>query len=159
VRILLFPDSSGNQDSSGFFVTSGVQLVQSRQPVPLRENIEAQAASTDGRATLYAKDQTHMFGRKGVIKKQRGGFKQKKQNHLFFLFLPEAVFEHVYISTHYRHVVFSSQIKSKVGNILVKTVVIRINLNIDRVSITSTEITLTRQPSVCEVFRSLSFSF
>jgi hypothetical protein len=40
-----------------------------------RENIDAQAASTDGRATLYAKDQTHMFGRKGVIKKQRGGFK------------------------------------------------------------------------------------
>ena len=29
-----------------------------------RENIDAQAASTDGRATLYANDQTHMFGRK-----------------------------------------------------------------------------------------------
>jgi hypothetical protein len=43
-----------------------------------RENIDAQAASTDGRATLYANDQTHMFGRKVVIKKQRGGFKYKK---------------------------------------------------------------------------------
>jgi hypothetical protein len=41
-----------------------------------RENIDAQAASTDGRAILYANGQTHMFGRKGdVIKKQRGGFK------------------------------------------------------------------------------------
>jgi hypothetical protein len=40
-----------------------------------RENIDAQAESTDGRATLYANDQMHMFGRKGVIKKQRGGFK------------------------------------------------------------------------------------
>ncbi len=29
-----------------------------------RENIDAQAASTDGRATLYANGQTHMFGRK-----------------------------------------------------------------------------------------------
>ena len=33
-----------------------------------RENIDAQAASTDGRATLYANGQTHMFGRKGVHK-------------------------------------------------------------------------------------------
>jgi hypothetical protein len=65
-----------------------------------RENIDAQAASTDGRATLYANGQAHMFERKVVIKKQRGGFKyKKKQNHLFFLFLPKAVFEHVYIST------------------------------------------------------------
>jgi hypothetical protein len=42
-----------------------------------------------------------MFERKVVvIKKQRGGFKYtKNQNHLFFLFLPKAVFEHVYIST------------------------------------------------------------
>jgi hypothetical protein len=39
-----------------------------------RENADAQAASTDGRATLYANGQAHMFERKkGVIKKQRGG--------------------------------------------------------------------------------------
>jgi hypothetical protein len=41
----------------------------------IRENIDAQAASTDGRATLYANGQVHMFERKVVIKKQRGGFK------------------------------------------------------------------------------------
>ena len=42
--------------------------------VLLRENIDAQAAPTDGRATLYANGQAHMFERKkGVIKKQRGG--------------------------------------------------------------------------------------
>jgi hypothetical protein len=35
---------------------------------------------------------------KVVIKKTTGGFKYKKK-HLFFLFLPKAVFEHVYIST------------------------------------------------------------
>ncbi len=65
-----------------------------------RENIDAQAASTDGRATLYANGQTHMFGRKVVIKKQRGGFKYKKNKTIyFFLFLLKAVFEHVYIST------------------------------------------------------------
>jgi hypothetical protein len=29
-----------------------------------RENIDAQATSTDGRATLYVNGQTHMFGRK-----------------------------------------------------------------------------------------------
>jgi hypothetical protein len=40
-----------------------------------------------------------MFERKVVIKKQRGGLNIKKQNHLFFLSLPKAVFEHVYIST------------------------------------------------------------
>jgi hypothetical protein len=40
-----------------------------------------------------------MFERKVVIKKQRGVLNIKKQNHLFFLFLPKAVFEHVYIST------------------------------------------------------------
>jgi hypothetical protein len=52
-----------------------------------RENIDAQAASTDGRATLYANDQTHMFGRKDdVIKKQRGGFKYKKTKPSIFSF-------------------------------------------------------------------------
>jgi hypothetical protein len=34
-----------------------------------REDIDAQAASTDGRATLYANGQTHMFGRKNCDKK------------------------------------------------------------------------------------------
>ncbi len=31
-----------------------------------RENIDAQAASTDGRSTIYVNDQTHMFGRKEI---------------------------------------------------------------------------------------------
>ena len=64
-----------------------------------RENIDVQAASTDGRATLYANGQAHMFERKVIIKKQGGGLNRKKQNHLFFYFLPKAVFEHVHIST------------------------------------------------------------
>jgi hypothetical protein len=51
-----------------------------------RENIDAQAASTDGKATLYAKGQAHMFGRKAVIKKQRGGFKYKKTKPSIFSF-------------------------------------------------------------------------
>ncbi len=40
----------------------------------MRENIDAQAASTDGRATLYANSQTHMFGRKRCNQKTTGGF-------------------------------------------------------------------------------------
>ncbi len=52
----------------------------------VRENIDAQAASTDGRVTLYANDQAHMFGRKVVIKNNGGGLNIKKQNHLFFSF-------------------------------------------------------------------------
>ncbi len=36
------------------------------------KNIDAQEASTDGRATLYANGQTHMFGRKVVMKKTTG---------------------------------------------------------------------------------------
>jgi hypothetical protein len=65
-----------------------------------RENIDAQAASTDGRATLNANGQAHMFERKVVIKKHRGGFKYKKNKTIyFFLFVPRAVFEHVYIFT------------------------------------------------------------
>ncbi len=63
------------------------------------ENIDAQATSTDGRATLYMDDESHMFG-KDVIKKQRGGFKYKKNEIIFFLFLPKEVFEHVFISTY-----------------------------------------------------------
>jgi hypothetical protein len=51
-----------------------------------RENADAQAVSTDGRATLYANGQTHMFERKVVIKKQGGVLNIKKQNHLFFSF-------------------------------------------------------------------------
>ncbi len=38
---------------------------------------------------------------------------------------------------HFLHSVFSSQLKSKVGNILVKTVVLRVNLNLDGTPITS----------------------
>ena len=50
------------------------------------ENLDAQAESTDGRATLYMDDEIHMFG-KGVIKKNSGGvLKIKKQNRLFFSF-------------------------------------------------------------------------
>ncbi len=37
---------------------------------------------------------------------------------------------------HYRRTAFSSMLKCRVGNILVKTTVLRINLNIDGVSIT-----------------------
>ena len=52
-----------------------------------RENIDVQAASTDGRATLYANGQTHMFGRKkGVIKKQRGVLNIKKTKPSIFSF-------------------------------------------------------------------------
>jgi hypothetical protein len=52
-----------------------------------RENADAQAASTDGRATLYANGQAHMFERKkDVIKKQRGGFKYKKTKPSIFSF-------------------------------------------------------------------------
>jgi hypothetical protein len=51
-----------------------------------RENIDAQAASTDGRGTLYVNGQTHMFEQKVVIKKQRGGFKYKKSKPSIFSF-------------------------------------------------------------------------
>ncbi len=74
--------------------------------VIVRENADAQAASTDGRVTLYVNDQTHMFERastdgrttlyandqanmferKVVIKKQRGGFKYKKTKQSIFSF-------------------------------------------------------------------------
>jgi hypothetical protein len=48
---------------------------------------------------------------------------------------------------HYKRTAFSSQFRSKVGNILAKAVTLRIILNIDGA------------PSVCETCRSLSFSF
>jgi hypothetical protein len=52
-----------------------------------RENIDAQAASTDGRATLYANDQHTCLEEKGiVIKKQRGGFNYKKIKASIFSF-------------------------------------------------------------------------
>jgi hypothetical protein len=51
-----------------------------------RENIDAQAASTDGRATLYANSQAHMFERKVVIKKQRGVLNIKKTKPTIFAF-------------------------------------------------------------------------
>ncbi len=48
-------------------------------------------------------------------------------------FLPTSGGQLVLSTFHYRHMVFSSQIKSKVGHILVKVVVLRINLKIDGV--------------------------
>ncbi len=42
----------------------GACPVQQVEGLGMRENIDAQAASTDGRATLYANGQMHMFGRK-----------------------------------------------------------------------------------------------
>jgi hypothetical protein len=51
-----------------------------------RENADAQAVSTDGRATIYANGQAHMFERKVVIKKQRRGFKYKKNKTIYFFF-------------------------------------------------------------------------
>ncbi len=47
---------------------------------------------------------------------------------------------------HYRHVTFSSQLKSKVRHILDKTVVLRINLNIDDEPITSNLMMITYSP-------------
>jgi hypothetical protein len=38
-----------------------------------RENADAQAASTDGRETLYANGQAHMFERKSCNQKTTGG--------------------------------------------------------------------------------------
>jgi hypothetical protein len=67
-----------------------------------RENMDAQATSTDGRVTLYMDDETHMFVKRCNKKKQRGGLKLTK-NIYFFLFPPKAVFEHVYISTPRTH--------------------------------------------------------
>jgi hypothetical protein len=56
----------------------------------------------------------------------------------------------------YRHTVFYSQLKSKVGNILTKDEALRIKLNIDDCSMTYTYI-FPDPPSVCEVFRSFTF--
>jgi hypothetical protein len=64
-----------------------------------RENADAQAASTDGRATLYANGRRTCSNEKNCNQKQQGDLNIKKRNHLFFLFLPKAVFEPVYIST------------------------------------------------------------
>jgi hypothetical protein len=52
----------------------------------VRENIDAQAASTDGRATFYANGQTHMFERKNYNQKTTGGFKCKKTKPSIFFF-------------------------------------------------------------------------
>jgi hypothetical protein len=51
-----------------------------------RENADAQAASTDGRATLYANGQAHMFERKKCNQKTTGGFKCKKTKPSIFSF-------------------------------------------------------------------------
>jgi hypothetical protein len=50
------------------------------------ENADAQAVSADGRATIYANSQAHMFERKVVIKKQRGGLNIKKTKPSIFSF-------------------------------------------------------------------------
>ncbi len=47
--------------------------------------MDAQEASTDGRATLYMDDEMHMFG-KHVIKKHRGVLNIKKTKPSFFSF-------------------------------------------------------------------------
>jgi len=89
-----------------------------------RETIDAQAASTDGRATLYVNGQSHMFERK-IVKKQRGGFKYKKNKTIyFFLFLPKPVFEHVYISTLPHSCTVVKQYKELTTKILSITVLI-----------------------------------
>jgi len=59
---------------------------------------------------------------------------------------------------HFHRVVFSSQLKSKVVNTLTKVEALRINLNLDGVTITYKSHTYD-QPSVCETCRSLNFSF
>ena len=56
---------------------------------------------------------------------------------------------------HYRRVTFSSQLKSKVGNILVKVVVLRITLNIDGAPIDSKSYT---HPSHSQTSRLLTWS-
>jgi hypothetical protein len=69
-----------------FYMSNATRGGRMFNPSLPRENIDAQAVSTDGRATLYANDQTHMFGRKVVIKKQRGGFQYKKTKPSIFSF-------------------------------------------------------------------------
>jgi hypothetical protein len=56
---------------------------------------------------------------------------------------------------HFRHTAFSSMLKSKYGNILAKTAVLRINLNLDGVPITSQSHT---HPSYSETSRLLTSS-
>ncbi len=52
------------------------------------KNIDAQAASTDGRASLYANGQAHMFERKERCNQKTtgGGFKYKKTKPSIFSF-------------------------------------------------------------------------
>jgi hypothetical protein len=57
---------------------------------------------------------------------------------------------------HFRHATFSSILKSKCGNILVKAASLRINLNLDGVSITSQSHT---HPSHSQTSRLLTLSF
>jgi hypothetical protein len=63
--------------------------------------------------------------------KTRGGFKYKKQNHLFFLFLPKAVLEHVYISTLPHSCTVVKQYKELTTKILSITCVILVFLTIN----------------------------
>jgi hypothetical protein len=59
---------------------------------------------------------------------------------------------------HYHHTVFSSQVKSKCGNILVKTVGLRIILNIDGVPVVSRSHTYPSVPSHSQTSRLLTSS-
>ena len=75
--------------------------------------MDAQEASTDGRATLYMDDEIHMFG-KGVIKKNSGGvlnIKKTKPSIFFFSCLKRysntCTFLHGAQSEHASHVACS----------------------------------------------------
>jgi hypothetical protein len=115
-------------DSSTYLPTTpsiSVVLVTQCWCLNQRENIDTEAVSTDGRATLYANGQTHMFERKVVIKKQMGGFKYKKNKSIYFFFtLPETVFEHVYISTLPHSCTVVKQYKELTTKILSRTFLI-----------------------------------
>ncbi len=67
------------------------------------------ASSVNGRESnaLCEWSGTHVWTKKSCNKKTRGVLNIKKQNHLFFLSLPKAVFEHVYISTTASHLLSS----------------------------------------------------
>jgi hypothetical protein len=57
----------GKERTSTGKITSAILVAQHLRVIFCnedRENIDAQAASTDGKATLYVNGQTHMFGRK-----------------------------------------------------------------------------------------------
>ncbi len=94
--------------------------------------MDAQAVSTDERATLYTNDQTHMFGRKEMWLKNNGGVLniKKTKPSIFFFFLPKAVFEHVYISTLLHSCTVVKQYKELTTKILSITFLILVFLTI-----------------------------